>query len=62
MSLLDRLVGLLRRIGRGPLANPETNAEGNLAPTRIRRRRGLTSDSLTGADERGSALELLQRE
>lgn len=53
---LERVVALLGAIGRGALADPEANAERRATPAL----RVLAADDLTGADQGGGALELLE--
>src|SRR5690606_36972584 len=62
VARLEPLVALLGLVGRGLLADPEPDAEGLGAPATVALLRGLAADHLARADQRGGALELLERE
>ena len=61
-SLLDGLRRVVGTVRCRPAANPQTDAEGVLPPAGVSLLEGCPADRLTGADQRGGALELLDGE
>ena len=57
---LDGLSALFSPVGRGPLPNPQANAEGLSAPSGIPGLHRFTANDFAGADQPRGTLELLQ--
>src|SRR5579871_6279399 len=61
-AALNGVGALVSIVGCGALADPEAQPKRLLAPALVAARRRIQANALAGADQRGSALELLQGE